>query len=125
MKNILSISTLVVCLLSLGFFFFMNRRPSNLYKVLSPADWAESQSSDRLKLSSMDDAFIHLSTEKQLAGVLDKFWKDQPCLVATVMGSLLPGRLVFEANRPGGDKYYHLYDGYIPCDAVIAVEEKV
>ena len=92
--------------------------PAYLYKVVSVEDWE--QSCGTVRLSSMDDAFIHLATKAQLPKILDKYWSGVPeYVVLKVKTSKLPGRLVFETNPGGETKYYHLYDGSIPLDAVV------
>lgn len=69
----------------------------------------------------MDNDFIHLSTKKQLEGIIKKFWKNIPeFFVLTLDIKKLPGKLVLEANPGGSHKYYHLYNGCIPKDSIIA-----
>ncbi len=93
--------------------------PRYLYKILSTQDWAKTQGKKAVQLSSMDTEFIHLSTQDQLEPILKKFWSHvSECILLKLEASKLPGRLVFEANPGGQNRYYHLYDGSIPLDAV-------
>lgn len=105
------------------FFSFKERAmPTHLNKVLSVNGWATSQKSDRLQPVPIDiaDNFIHLATDDQLNKVLEKFWHNEPSyVVVKVDPKLFIGRLVHEVNPGGSNKYYHLYDGYIPLTAVI------
>ena len=96
--------------------------PVHLYKILSSDEWLESQKGDRLKLSWIDETFIHLATDEQLSRVLEKFWGDKPSyVVLTVDPKRFVGHLIHETNPGGTNKYYHLYDGYIPLSVVIDV----
>lgn len=97
--------------------------PEYLFKILSKENWEASKERPCLILSSEDDAFIHLATEGQLKGILDKFWSKGPEYRILKLGTCrLIGRLVYEANPGGSNKYYHLYEGNIPADAVIEVK---
>jgi len=96
--------------------------PMYLYKIISPEQWQESQTKDALVLDKNDTEFIHFSTEEQVDRILNKFWANKPNIVLKVDPQKLPGALILEANRPGGDKYYHLYDGAIPHSAIISMQ---
>lgn len=94
--------------------------PNYLYKILSVGDWQLSQGQKSLKLSNADEEFIHFSTEDQLSKIIEKYWKDESKFVILKIDTAkLPGKLVFEANPGGTNKYYHLYNGSIPRDAII------
>ena len=94
--------------------------PKFLYKVLSAEDWNESQKTKTVKLPSADSEFIHLSKFDQLDRILIKYWADVPEFVVLKIDSTkLSGKLVFETNPGGIHKYYHLYNGQIPLDAVV------
>ena len=49
----------------------------------------------------MDNDFIHLSKQDQIAHVAGKFWKDKAYVLLTLAPAKLQGRLVYETN-PGG-----------------------
>lgn len=94
--------------------------PAFLYKVVSAEDWKASQTAKVVKLPSTDSAFIHLAKFDQLDRVLTKYWADVPeFVVLKVDTTKLPGKLVFETNPGNTNKYYHLYNGSIPLDAVV------
>jgi len=100
----------------------MEERPDFLYKVLSMDDWAESR--EIVHLSSMDNAFIHLSTEEQLDKIIEKYWAGaSQYVVLKIETAKLSGKLVLEANPGGTNKYYHLYNGTIPLSTI--AESKV
>ncbi len=97
--------------------------PDSLYKILSIANWESSQYKESLVLDSDDDLFIHFSTENQLSRILTKYWQDRDYVVLKIDPKKLLGQLVFEANPGGENKYYHLYNGYIPTQAVTEVKK--
>lgn len=96
--------------------------PSYLYKILSLEDWKLSQGDNVLHLASADTDFIHFSKQDQLDRILSKYWSGLECVVLKIDVSKLSGNLVFEANPGGSAKYYHLYDGSIPINAVIEIK---
>lgn len=102
----------------------MSQSPQYLYKILSLKNWQATQNSKTVQLSTDDDEFIHLSTEDQLERIIKKYWTNVPELVVLkIDSSKLEGELLFEANPGGSNKYYHLYNGFIPFNSI--VESKV
>jgi len=98
----------------------IERPPEYLYKIISYRNWQESKTSKTLKLSSDDDNFIHLSTKQQLNKIMKKYWSDVPKFVVLKLSTKkLKGKLVYETNPNGMTKYYHLYNGFIPFDAIV------
>jgi peptide deformylase len=98
--------------------------PAYLYKVIPLRNWQASQSGNAIRLSAEDDRFIHLSREEQLSRILNKYWNNAPQVVVMKLDvAKLPGNLVLETNPGGENKYYHLYEGFIPFAAV--VESKI
>ncbi len=93
--------------------------PKYLYKILSLEDFRKSEGEEKLFLQPDDEAFIHFSMEDQLPRIQEKYWSGvSEYLVLTIDVSKLVGDLVFEANPGGERKYYHLYDGHIPLNAI-------
>lgn len=90
-----------------------------LYKIISTYQWQKSLQQNRVVSTSLDSAFIHLATEEQLPRVLEKFWNGQECIILKLAVEKLVGRLVFETNPNGITKFPHLYEGYIPFEAII------
>jgi len=89
----------------------------HLYKILTNEEWQASK--DRLQNSSSDDDFIHLSLESQLERILLKFFPEKDCIIIKLDAEKLKGKLIYESNPGGTTKYYHLYEGHIPMDAVV------
>lgn len=93
--------------------------PAYIYKVLSVQDWNASQGTKSVKLPADDAHFINLATKDQLTRVIIKYWASSPDFVILRLETKkLPGKLVLEVNPGGSTKYYHLYNGSIPLDAV-------
>lgn len=84
-----------------------------LYKILTPQQWQEFQSTHTFSGSEMDtkDGFIHLSFKNQVDGIRQKFFKENAELVLISLDSskLSNEFLKIEANKPGGNKYPHYY----------------
>lgn len=95
--------------------------PEFLYKIVSPKEWQESKLQHRVIATPIDQGFIHLASEDQIAHVLQKFWKNQEWVLLKLVSRKLQGRLVYETNPGGTNRYYHLYEGSIPLDAVVEV----
>jgi uncharacterized protein (DUF952 family) len=94
--------------------------PQYLYKVISSANWQKSQVGNEVVLSVDDIDFIHLSKEDQLDKITKKYWSNIPeYVILKIDTSKLPGKLVYEANLGGSNKYYHLYKGSIPKSAIV------
>jgi len=94
--------------------------PQFLYKILSLKDWDASQADVAIKLAKNDERFIHLSKEDQLDRISQKYWANvSEYVVLKIDTTKLPGRLVYEANPGGTSKYYHLYNGSIPMNAIV------
>lgn len=94
--------------------------PLCLYKIVSVDGWAASKKDGRIEPSKFDETFNHLSTAKQLQRICTKYWGNIPIFVVlTVDPTKFVGALKLETNPGGSSKYYHLYDGHIPLDAVI------
>lgn len=97
----------------------MEPPPDHLYKIVSILNWEASQGKKEVVLSSDDEPFIHLATKEQLERIAEKFWSHVPeYLILTLETDRLEGTLVYEANPGGTTKYYHLYNGVIPMEAV-------
>ena len=94
--------------------------PKYLYKILSERHWQATQARKAFILSADDHDFIHFSTKDQLERIQAKYWANvERYAVLTIDSSLLEGNLKYEANPGGSTQYYHLYNGFIPYEAVI------
>lgn len=93
--------------------------PKYLYKIVSMDNWCQSQARPVLKLSSLDDKFIHLATESDIGRILEKYWSGyEEVVILKLETDKLKGRMEYESNPGGSNKYFHLYNGTIPREAV-------
>ena len=96
-----------------------------LFKILTPEEWHQFQQDKVFKGSPLDlkDGFIHIAFAEQYPQILAKFFKDRrPVILLKIDAKLLkPGALKVESNKPGGEKFPHIY-GEIPFAAVISHE---
>jgi len=99
--------------------------PESLYKIVSPEDWHLSQLQLQVVNSSMDTNFIHLAKDDQLASISKKFWNEKEFIVLKLDSVKLKGNLIYEINPGGTTKYYHLYGGTIPLDAVVEILQQL
>ena len=96
---------------------------ASLYKILTVQEWNDFQTKGgSFDGSIMDkrDGFIHLTFAYQSSAIIEKFFKGEHTVVlvhidSDKLGSENPVKV--EANRPGGEKYPHLY-GVIPSMAI-------
>lgn len=93
--------------------------PDYLYKIVSVEQWEKSQSQNWVENSLMDKDFIHLAEENQIDHVAKKFWNNQDYIILQLDSQKLVGHLVYEINPGGTTRYFHLYEGKIPINAVI------
>ena len=91
-----------------------------VYKVLRASEWQEAQARGVVTGSADDlrDGFIHLSTQSQLAGTLERHFAGETGLVVLeIAADRLNAALKWEPSR-GGALFPHLY-GVLPLHAVI------
>lgn len=94
--------------------------PQYLYKVITIENWKNSQGKGFVMLADEDKDFIHLAKEDQVQRIIDKYWADAPeFVVLKIDAKNLPGKLVFETNPGGTNKYYHLYNSPIPLKTIV------
>jgi uncharacterized protein (DUF952 family) len=93
--------------------------PSVLFKILSLKDWEKSEAGDKVCTPPSDDSFIHFSTEKQKEAIIAKKFSNCSYVVLRVDLKQLVGTVALEWDSQKIDRYYHLYNGYIPKTAVI------
>jgi uncharacterized protein (DUF952 family) len=120
-KTILIVIILVFAFYGLKKYFDLPyNHPKYLYKVLSIENWEHSKNQHEISLPEMDRQFIHFSTKQQLDKIIEKYWNGVTRFVLlTIDTTKLPGTLMLESNPGGTTKYYHLYDGSIPREAII------
>lgn len=82
-----------------------------LYKVLTPAEWNELNTSKVFKGNPHDirDGYIHLCTEEQVRYVIDKYYKDNDeVLTIKIDRSQLESKLQWEDKHD--TSFPHFYD---------------
>ena len=98
-----------------------------LFHIADAGRWHDAQASGEYTASTIgmelaDVGFIHLCTDAQVAGVLDRFYRGVPNLVLLhVDESLVASPVVFEHVGDAPEPFPHLY-GPLPCAAVTSVE---
>lgn len=100
--------------------------PKYLYKIVTVEAWEESKNNpdQKIQLSDDDQKFIHLAKRDQLRGIISKYWMTVPVFYILQLDTeKLPGKLAYETNPGGETKYYHLYNGSIPLNAVVKVKK--
>ncbi|MEO0680684.1 MAG: DUF952 domain-containing protein [Pseudomonadota bacterium] len=82
-----------------------------IYKILRPAEWAETQEKGVFSGSSDDlrDGFVHLSSAGQVAGTLARHFADEAeVILLAVDATALGADLRWEESR-GGALFPHLF----------------
>ncbi len=91
-----------------------------IYKILTLDQFQEMQDQGRFSGSILDttDGYIHCSLEEQVAGVQEKFFKEEDALILlTIDPKGLDVR--FEISPRSGECYPHIYEN-LPIANVIA-----
>ena len=90
-----------------------------LVKIFRAAEWAAFQSSGRFDGSADDlrDGFIHLSSEEQVVGTLERHFAGEAGLVLAELGVTDDAALRWELSR-GGAAFPHLYRPLLRADVV-------
>ncbi len=91
-----------------------------IYHITTKQDWKEAQQKGFYEHPSLkDEGFIHCSQEEQVAGVLERYFKDQSGLLKLVIDTdKLKSKYVFDWSPSTQDTFPHVY-GPINLDAVI------
>jgi uncharacterized protein (DUF952 family) len=93
-----------------------------IYHVTSQKEWEQAKINGEYKPSGYEqDGFIHCSVEKQVAGVLDRFYKGQTGLVKLKIEKAKVNRpVLFELAVDLDELFPHVY-GPLNIDSVIEV----
>ena len=100
----------------------------NLIKVLTIEQWNKFQNEEVFLGSALDikSGFIHLCTKQQLPIILTKFTSGEDEVVILQLNhKSLINDLVFEANKPHGDKYPHYYNCLQKTDVISFAVHKI
>ena len=82
-----------------------------VYKIFTESEWKDFQEAGQFKGSADDqrDGFIHLSTEEQVDGVIERYFSGKhPLYIAEFSGLNFLQKLKWEISASGG-VYPHLY----------------
>jgi uncharacterized protein (DUF952 family) len=91
-----------------------------IYHVTSQKEWEQAKINGEYKPAGFDtEGFIHCSIERQVSGVLDRFYKGQTGLVKLkIEKAKLQRPLLFELATDLDELFPHIY-GALNLDSVI------
>ena len=93
-----------------------------IYHVTSQIEWEQAKKEGEYKPAGYDkEGFIHCSIERQVAGVLDRFYKGQSGLVKLKIEKAKVSRpVLFELAADLDELFPHIY-GALNIDSVVEV----
>ncbi|MEN9697247.1 MAG: hypothetical protein RLZ56_668 [Bacteroidota bacterium] len=91
-----------------------------IYHVTSQKEWEQAKLEGEYKPAAFEaEGFIHCSTEKQVAGVLERFYKGKTGLVKLkIEKAKLQRPLLFELAKDIDELFPHIY-GALNIDSVV------
>jgi len=94
-----------------------------IYHVVTEANWQNALKQGFYEAESLaDERFIHTSKAEQVAGVLNRYYKDQSnLLLLHIDEEKLTAPLKYELAPSVNEEFPHIY-GRLNIDAVIKVE---
>lgn len=94
-----------------------------IYHVTKRSDWEDAKVKGYYEAASLHtEGFIHNSTKNQVAGVLDRYYKDEKELVLLhIDETKLTAPLKYELAPSVNEMFPHLY-GAVNLDAIIEIE---
>lgn len=94
-----------------------------IYHITTAAAWEKAQTTGAYITDSLStEGFIHCSTQDQVAGVLDRYYKGQTNLLKlTIEKSKVTSPLIFELASSINEVFPHIH-GPINLSAVIKAE---
>ncbi len=95
-----------------------------IYHVTTKQQWAEAQQAGHYDSDTLaTEGFIHCSTEPQVAGVLERYYKGQTGLIKLkIEKSKIERPLIFELAGSINEVFPHIY-GALNLNAVVEVTE--
>lgn len=95
-----------------------------IYHITTKGQWAEALEKGHYDSDTLaTEGFIHCSTETQVAGVLERYYKGQTGLLKLqIEKSKVERPLIFELAGSINEVFPHIH-GALNLDAVVAVEE--
>ncbi|MBL0135833.1 MAG: DUF952 domain-containing protein [Chitinophagaceae bacterium] len=90
-----------------------------IYHVTTAEAWKEAQQNGFYEAASLkEEGYIHCSLEKQVAGVLDRYFQGKDNLVKLVIDTdKLTSQYIYDWSTTNEDTFPHIY-GPINLDAV-------
>lgn len=100
----------------------MNNQSDFIYHITTLEQWQKARESGAYEADSLaTEGFIHCSTEDQVAGVLERYYKGQTGLVKlTIERSKVERPLIFELAGSINEVFPHIH-GPLNLDAVVEV----
>ena len=94
-----------------------------IYHITTQAEWEQAKiNNEYLPLNYEADGFIHCSIERQVAGVIERFYQGQKNLVKLKIEKEKVNRpVLFELAHDINELFPHIY-GSLNIDAVVEVE---
>jgi uncharacterized protein (DUF952 family) len=94
-----------------------------IYHVTKRSDWEKAKTEGYYEAASLHtEGFIHNSTKSQVAGVLDRYYRNEKDLVLLhIDEATLTSPLKYELAASVNEMFPHIY-GTINLDAVIEIE---
>ncbi|HWK05565.1 MAG TPA: DUF952 domain-containing protein [Puia sp.] len=95
-----------------------------IYHLTTRQDWAQAKSKGQYEHPSLaEEGFIHSSEERQIPGVLDRYFRGKTGLLKlSIDTDRLLSPLYYDWSPSLEDTFPHIY-GPINLDAVVAAEE--
>ena len=95
-----------------------------IYHVSTAEEWQNARQQGFYKAGSLEiEGFIHCSKVEQVAGVLERYYKDQTgLLLLHIDESKLTAPLKYELAPSVNEEFPHIY-GRLNLEAVVEVEE--
>ncbi|MEI8052869.1 MAG: DUF952 domain-containing protein [Bacteroidota bacterium] len=95
-----------------------------IYHVTTASEWNNAQSNGFYEVASLhSEGFIHMSKKEQVAGVLERYYKNVPELILLhVDETLIKAELKYERSPSLNEEFPHVY-GPLNLDAVLNAEK--
>lgn len=100
----------------------MNNQSEFIYHITTQLQWDKALETGSYEADSLaTEGFIHCSTEDQVAGVLDRYYKGQKGLIKlTIERNKVERPLIFELAGSINEVFPHIH-GPLNINAVVAV----
>lgn len=100
----------------------MSNQAEFIYHITTQEQWEKAQELGAYEADSLaTEGFIHCSTEDQVAGVLDRYYKGRSGLIKlTIERAKIERPLIFELAGSINEVFPHIH-GPLNLDAVVAI----